>query len=103
MAICEPEDGAAFERERAFAPELAAYRDVDALLGGTEIDLAVVALPAGAVPGAATRLLRAGKHCLIEKTVARTAAEFEPVVAAAETSGARLQVHFPWRFHPCHC
>jgi len=100
VAICEPEDEAVFARERAFAPDLAAYRDVDALLSGTEPDLAIVALPAVAVPAAATRLLGAGTHCLIEKTVARTAAEFEPVVAAAAASGAHLQIHFPWRFHP---
>ena len=99
-AVCEPEDEAVFARERAFAPDLAAYRDVDALLSGTQPDLAIVALPAVAVPAAATRLLGAGTHCLIEKTVARTAAEFEPVVAAAAASGAHLQIHFPWRFHP---
>jgi UDP-N-acetyl-2-amino-2-deoxyglucuronate dehydrogenase len=100
VAICEPEDEASLARERAFAPDVAAYRDVDALLAGTEFDLAIVALPAVAVPAAATRLLSAGRHCLIEKTVARTAPEFEPVVAAAAASGAHLQIHFPWRFHP---
>ena len=43
VAICEPDEAAVLARESAFAPELGAFRDADALLAGADFDLAVVA------------------------------------------------------------
>jgi predicted dehydrogenase len=100
VALCEPADAERLARERAHAPAVEGFRSVEALLEGADFDLAMVALPAVEVPPAATRLLRAGKHCLLEKTVARTAEDFLPVLQAAKGSGAHVQVHFPWRYHP---
>ena len=48
----------------------------------------------------AAALLRQGKHCFLEKSIARTAEEFRPVLEAAAASGAHCLVDFPWRYHP---
>jgi predicted dehydrogenase len=41
-----------------------------------------------------------GKHVLVEKPAARTSAELRPILAAAERTGACVQVGFNHRFHP---
>jgi predicted dehydrogenase len=100
VALCEREDTAALERELAYAPGVRGYRHVEELLQREAFDFAVVAMPAVEVPPAAVALLEQGKHCFLEKSVARTAAEFWPVVEAARRSGAHVHVNFPWRHHP---
>jgi predicted dehydrogenase len=42
----------------------------------------------------------AGCHVLVEKPAARSAAELEPVMAAAKSSGVLVRVGFNHRFHP---
>ncbi len=44
--------------------------------------------------------VRAGKHVLVEKPAARTAAELEPVIAAAAAGGVLVRVGFNHRYHP---
>ena len=85
--------------ERAIAERLT-FAFETTLGGKTMTALSLLRLqprPVARIVNGAIRLL--GEN-LIEKTVARTAPEFEPVVAAAAASGAHLQIHFPWRFHP---
>lgn len=43
---------------------------------------------------------RAGKHVLVEKPAGRRAAELDPVIAAAESTGVRVRVGFNHRYHP---
>jgi len=43
--------------------------------------------------------LGAGKHVLVEKPAARSVAEIDPVIAAAEASGKQVQVGFNHRYH----
>ena len=43
--------------------------------------------------------IEAGKHVLVEKPAARTAAELEPVIAAAEKHGVKVHVGFNHRYH----
>lgn len=100
VAICESEDAAALEREVAFAPGIHGYQSVADLLAKEDFDFAVVAAPAVEVPPAALALLQHGKHCFLEKSIARTAAEFRPVVEAAQQTGLHVHVNFPWRHHP---
>ncbi len=99
VALCEA-DATVLAREAGHLPDARCYASVDTLLEGVDFDFAVVGLPAVEVPPVATALLRRGKHCFLEKSVARTADEFRPVVAAAAETGAHVLVDFPWRHHP---
>jgi predicted dehydrogenase len=70
---------------------LVARRDVDVVVVSTTNDaLAPITLAA----------VEAGKHVLVEKPAARTAAELKPVMAAARRTGALVRVGFNHRFHP---
>src|ERR671918_262629 len=51
-------------------------------------------------PHVAGALVGRGVHCFVEKSIARTAEEFLPVVDAARRSGAHVLVDYPWRHHP---
>src|SRR6185369_15073724 len=65
--------------------------DVDAVVVATTNDwLAPVTLAAAEL----------GKHVLVEKPAARTSSELGPVLAAAQRTGACVQVGFNHRFHP---
>jgi predicted dehydrogenase len=44
--------------------------------------------------------IEAGKHVLVEKPAARTAAELAPVIDAARKAGVRVRVGFNHRYHP---
>jgi predicted dehydrogenase len=100
VAICEPHDAAALAREAAFLPAARAYASLPALLAGEEIDLAVVGLPAVEVPPVVSALAGRGVHCFVEKSVARTAAEWVPAIEATRKTGAHVLVDYPWRHHP---
>jgi predicted dehydrogenase len=68
-----------------------ARADVDAVMVCTTNDgLAQVSLAA----------VRAGKHVLVEKPAARSAAELEAVAEAARAAGVVVQVGFNHRYHP---
>ena len=100
VAVCEPHDAAALAREIAFVPGARGYSSIEELLEKEEIDLAVVGLPAVDVCPILTALAARGVHCFVEKSVARTAEEFLPVVEAARRTGAYVLVDYPWRHHP---
>lgn len=100
VAICEARDEAALAREVAFVPGARGYQSVADLVAAEEVDLAVVGLPAVEVPPVVTALAARGVHCFVEKSVARTAAEFLPVVEAVRRTGAHVLIDYPWRHHP---
>ncbi|MFN8568392.1 MAG: Gfo/Idh/MocA family oxidoreductase [Kouleothrix sp.] len=41
-----------------------------------------------------------GKHVLVEKPAARSAAELRPLIPAAQHAGVAVKVGFNHRFHP---
>lgn len=65
--------------------------DVDAVIVSTTNDTLVAATLAA---------VGAGKHVLVEKPAARSAAELEPVLSAAAAAGVVVKVGFNLRFHP---
>jgi predicted dehydrogenase len=73
------------------------YRDLLAL--GT-LDAVSVCTPNFMHKEPTVAALRAGKHVLCEKPIARTAAEGRAMVAAARKSGRHLMVALQWRFRP---
>ncbi len=71
--------------------EVVTRPDVDAVVVAT-INDSLAAITLGAV--------KAGKHVLVEKPAARSAAELRPVAAAAREAGVTVRVGFNHRFHP---
>jgi UDP-N-acetylglucosamine 3-dehydrogenase len=78
-------------RDRAVTDFQAALAQVDA------VDVVTAADGHYAI---ARECLAAGRHCFVEKPLARTAAEGRALDAAARASGRLLQVGHIFRFHP---
>jgi predicted dehydrogenase len=68
------------------------------VLGSPDVDAVVVAVPNALHAPLTIDALRAGKHVLVEKPMARSAAEAETMLAAALECGRKLMVHFNYRF-----
>ena len=95
-------DASAEARER-WAPSFPSARftgELDDLLDDPELDAIVLATPVPTHGDLAERVLRAGKHCFVEKPLAQSVAEAERAVAAAEESGRLLMVGHLLEYHP---
>lgn len=88
------------EKAGALAEEFGAkpYADVDALIA--DVDAIAVALPPGVQSEIALKAARAGKHLLLDKPVAFTAAAADEIVAAAAEQDVASVVFFTRRFMP---
>jgi len=85
--------GAAFPSARTTA-------ELDDLLNDGALDAIVVATPVPTHAELAIRVLRAGKHCFVEKPLAQTEEEAEAVATAAEEAGRVLMVGHLLEYHP---
>ncbi len=74
------------------------YADVDALLA--DVEAVAVALPPDVQAEIAVRAANAGRHLLLDKPLAGTAAGADAVVAAVEGAGVASIVFFTNRFVP---
>jgi predicted dehydrogenase len=95
-------DGSAAARER-WAPVFPSARftpELDDLLADDRLDAVVLATPVPTHGPLAERVLRAGKHCFVEKPLAQSVADAERAVAAAEESGRLLMVGHLLEYHP---
>jgi len=81
------EDIAQFADYEPFYPEITFTTDFDAVLNDPEVNLVVVSAPDAFHVPYAKRILSAGKHALIEKPFAPTAAEAREVFALAKEKG----------------
>ncbi|MEO6858752.1 MAG: Gfo/Idh/MocA family oxidoreductase [Solirubrobacteraceae bacterium] len=70
------------------------------LLADPELDAVVLATPVPTHAELAVAVLRAGKHCFVEKPLAQSVAEAEQAVAAAEEAGRILMVGHLLEYHP---
>jgi predicted dehydrogenase len=89
------------ERARGLAGRTGARATADwrpAVTAG-DVDLVIVATPHDALAEITLAAVRAGKHVLVEKPAARSAAELAPVAAEAERAGVRVHVGFNHRYH----
>src|SRR5664279_2020263 len=64
-----------------------------------DVDIVVIATPHDSLAEITMAAIKAGKHVLVEKPAARSAAELEPVVAEAERRNAFVRVGFNHRYH----
>ncbi|WP_090592214.1 Gfo/Idh/MocA family protein [Auraticoccus monumenti] len=76
------------------------YSDADALIADPEVDAVYVATPPDSHADYAARVAAAGKPVYVEKPMARTAAECQDMVAAAEGAGVGLFVAYYRRALP---
>src|SRR5918999_1479363 len=95
-------DGDAAARER-WAPAFPAARftaELDDLLADERLDAVALATPVATHGALAERVLRAGKHCFVEKPLAQSVVEAERAVEAADESGRLLMVGHLLEYHP---
>ena len=76
----------------------APYDDVDALIA--DVDAVAIALPPDVQAGLAARAAQAGRHLLLDKPLALTAAGADAVVDAVDAAGVASMVFFTNRFRP---
>jgi predicted dehydrogenase len=94
--------GSAAERTRAFAAALGAtaYGSVDELVADPAVDAVWIAAHDPLHEPIGLRCLNAGKHVLMEKPLATSAAGARRLIAAAEQAGVVLRVGCHQRFRP---
>ena len=95
-------DGSEAARER-WAPAFPSARftaELEDLLGDPELDAIVLATPVPTHGPLAERVLRAGKHCFVEKPLAYSVDDAERAVAAAREADRILMVGHLLVYHP---
>src|SRR3954469_8218630 len=79
---------------------LAGYSDIAGLLADPQVDLVDLCVPNDEHARLAIRALEAGKHVLVEKPIALTAADADSMLAAARASDKLLMVAHVLPFFP---
>jgi len=97
--LCDASE-AARERVAPTFPGARLTGELDDLLADPALDAVALATPVPAHAELAERVLRAGKHCFVEKPLAQSVADAERVVAAGEEAGRVLMVGHLLVFHP---
>ena len=97
VAIASPNSAERIARERKIAH---AFRSVDEMLAGVELDVVSVASPPFDHHRSVLAALAAGKHVLCEKPFALTVAEAEEMVAASDRAGTAAAIAFEFRYVP---
>ena len=90
----------AVEQWSAALPTARTTTQLDELLDDESLDAVVVATPVPTHAELALRVLEAGKHCFVEKPLARSEEEAERVVEAARGAGRVLMVGHLLEYHP---
>lgn len=97
VAICDPSPAAA---ELAAEMSVPHWADYQAMLDGTEIDGAIIALPNRLHTPAALACMERGIPCLIEKPIADSVAAAWQIVDATERTGVPVLVGHQRRHSP---
>src|SRR5919206_2027143 len=100
LAWCCDASDAARERWRPAFPGARFTADLDDLLSDDELDAIVLATPVPTHAELAETVLRAGKHCFVEKPLAQSVGDAERAVAAARETGRTLMVGHLLVYHP---
>ncbi len=76
------------------------FASVGELLAKGLFDGVLVCLPNRETPGVVAQLAAAGKHVLMEKPGAASAADFKPAAAAIRKAGVAFESGYLWRYDP---
>jgi UDP-N-acetylglucosamine 3-dehydrogenase len=98
VAVCDVREGAARELGTRTGAEV--YTDYRALLRRDDLDAVSVCTPDGLHREPCELAIRAGRHILVEKPLATTAADAEAIAEAAAKAGVVLLVGHCLRFDP---
>jgi predicted dehydrogenase len=90
----------ALERWGSTFPSARTTSSLDELLGDDSLDAVVVATPVSSHAELATRVLAAGKHCFVEKPLARSEKDAVEVLEAARAADRVLMVGHLLEYHP---
>jgi len=93
-------DPAALQRAGRIVPTARRTGELRDLLCDGELDAIILATPVPTHAELAEAVLRAGKHCFVEKPLAQSVADAERAVAAARESGRILMVGHLLEYHP---
>jgi predicted dehydrogenase len=98
-ALCERDAsrGAAFSQK---VPGVPVFSELDDVLADPTIDAVVVATPPRTHHAIASAALRAGKHVLVEKPLAKTAAEATDLIEIADAGGLVLMPGHTFLYSP---
>ena len=97
--LCDGSDEALARVGSAF-PGVPTTGSLDDLLADPALDAVALATPVPTHAELAERVLRAGKHCFVEKPLALNVADAERVVGAAAQAGRVLMVGHLLEYHP---
>jgi predicted dehydrogenase len=97
---CCDASGDARARAALRFPGVSVTDDLQQLLDDPDLDAIALATPVPSHAGLAARVLRAGKHCFVEKPLAQSVADAERAVEAAEEAGRILMVGHLLEYHP---
>jgi predicted dehydrogenase len=97
--LCDERDERVARHAPAF-PDAATTTSLDHLLADDSLDAVALATPVPTHSALARRVLEAGKHCFVEKPLARSVDEAEAVVAAARAADRVLMVGHLLEYHP---
>jgi predicted dehydrogenase len=100
LTWCCDASEAARERLAGNFPHTRFTADLADLLADEALDAIVLATPVPTHGALAERVLRAGKHCFVEKPLAQSVADGERAVAAAAETGRILMVGHLLQYHP---
>lgn len=91
---------AAFARENGYPAAAKAYGSYEAVLDDPDVDAVYIPLPTTLHRRWAVAAASRKKHVLLEKPVARNAAELDEILAACESNGVQYMDGTMWMHHP---
>jgi predicted dehydrogenase len=100
LVACADLDAGRAERLARTTPGAVATDDWRGAIDRPDVEIAVIATTNDALAEVARFAVEAGKHVLVEKPAARTVAEIDTVIAAAQRHGRLVRVGFNHRYHP---
>lgn len=99
IAMCDVDENCTRQVSEKFEiPHV--FNDYNDLLDMDELDAVTICTPNFLHQAPAVAALEAGKHVIVEKPIARNAAEAQVMVDAANRSGKKFMVAQVWRFRP---
>lgn len=99
VALCDME----FQRAKLLGERYKVkhvFKDYQDLLAMNELDAVIIATPTNTHKEIATSAIKAKKHCLVEKPLARTAKEAKEILDVLNKSDVKMMVGMNQRFRP---